>query len=330
MNFLRASPARLAMRPASSLLRLPTVAISWQLPLLNSFSTTTCTLLQSTAPSPFNSTGLSSPMKSSVLHTSRSQPLSLPARPKTSGLPVMGLARYYASGPTPTGMFPFKDLFKVLLSMIPLPIRVGLGIFSVAGFVLIAMYPTILLYLPLLLVPYLIYRRRQNILRDRAFRRAWDDLVGETAADTTASRVSAYTSEQLVAMVNDRLHVALRENAEYLRTELGLLNPKQLELGACENIDREVEDVQGQVAITTVLDFGLVSQESMQRVADVQAVIKSAMYEKVWEERPSETTSMKVTVTSNSGKAWEIFGVTHEDDAQHSKVIDIKPKSVRD
>ncbi|KAK9380181.1 uncharacterized protein V2V93DRAFT_371851 [Kockiozyma suomiensis] len=260
---------------------------------------------------------------SSILNLINSRPQKLSNNPT-----VLSTARYVSNrGPPPPPQFRFKDLANTILSFIPLPIKVAIGIFSLAFFVILAVFPSVMLYLPLLLLPYLAYRRRQNVLRDRAFRRAWDDLAGETAADTTSSRVLTYTSEQLVDMVNDRVRVAIREDGDFIMNQLGLSHPELLELGPCESIDREVQDMDAQVSVTSILRFGLLRRT--ERVAEVEAAIKSSMFEKVWTEVPSETTTMKITITTEFGKAWELYGMTHEKQ-ERSRIIDIKPSNVRD
>ncbi|KAK9368767.1 hypothetical protein V1509DRAFT_652996 [Lipomyces kononenkoae] len=248
--------------------------------------------------------------------------------------PIRGTARHFLSGRDPRKITPFTPLWE-LLALIPTPIKVFVGLFFSAGIVVFIAFPTIVFYLPLAILVWLTFRRRQLVLRDKQFQKVWDEMTSASAVETTREQVRKFDVGQLVRMVENRVNMAIKEDGDLAYEQLGLdpaRNRGKLFLGPCEESDREVRINDGYSEVTTILRFSLIRRGTSgrdERVANVTAAITSYLQYQVSKRTDLEKTAMKITIDS-LGKEWTIHGVTNDSEFSSDTVIDIKPRNVKD
>ncbi|KAK9241244.1 hypothetical protein V1525DRAFT_392545 [Lipomyces kononenkoae] len=247
---------------------------------------------------------------------------------------VQGTARHFLSGREPRKITPFTPLWE-LLELIPTPIKVFVGLFFSAGIIVFIAFPTIIFYLPIAILVWISFRRRQLVLREKQFQKIWDEMTSASAVETTREQVRKFDVGQLVRMVEKRVNMAIKEDGDLAYEQLGLdpaRNRGKLFLGPCEESDREVRINNGYSEVTTILRFGLIrhgSKGTEERVANVTAAITSYLQYQVSKRADLEKTAMKITIDS-LGKEWTIHGVTTDSEFSSDTVIDVKPRNVKD
>ncbi|KAK9452770.1 hypothetical protein V1511DRAFT_506934 [Dipodascopsis uninucleata] len=228
---------------------------------------------------------------------------------------------------------PTREALMALLQLIPPPLKVLFGMFLVATIVVFVSFPMLALYLPLGLFFYMMWKKRQLNIRGREFRRLFEEMVSQDAVDTSANKMRRLDVQELVAIVEDRVKQAIKEDGDFAYEQMNL-NPitdrNKLVLGPCESIDREERINSGFSDIITILKFGMLKQHrnGLERVADVTALIKSTLAHTSTSGKDSEKTSMKITVYSE-GKEWTIHGLSRQQsdfESGSGTVIDIKPR----
>ncbi|KAK9316018.1 hypothetical protein V1524DRAFT_428050 [Lipomyces starkeyi] len=263
----------------------------------------------------------------------RLRPLSR-SLPSQNPIPVQGTARYFLSGRDPRKITPFTPLWE-LLELIPTPIKVFVGLFFSAGIVVFIAFPTIIFYLPIAILVWITYRRRQLVLREKQFQKVWNEMTSASAVETTREQVRKFDVGQLVKMVENRVKMAIKEDGDLAYEQLGLdpaRNRGKLFLNTCEEVDREVRINAGYSEVTTILKFGLMrdgGNDQPERVANVTAAVTSYLQYQVSKRADLERTAMKITIDS-LGKEWTIHGVTTDSEFSSDTVIDVKPRNVKD
>ncbi|KAJ8100468.1 hypothetical protein POJ06DRAFT_196306 [Lipomyces tetrasporus] len=249
-------------------------------------------------------------------------------------IPVQGTARYILTGRDPRKITPFTPLWE-LLELVPTPIKVFVGLFFSAGIVVFIAFPTIIFYLPVAILFWITYRRRQLVLREKQFQKLWHEMTSASAVETTTAQVRKFDVAQLVHLVENRVKMAIKEDGDFAYEQLGLdpaRSRDKLFLSTCEEADREVRINAGYSEVTTILKFGLMrdgGHNHPERVADVTAAVTSYLQYQASKRADLEKTAMKITINS-PGNEWTIHGVTIDSELSSDNVIDVKPRNVKD
>ncbi|KAK9467774.1 hypothetical protein V1512DRAFT_191696, partial [Lipomyces arxii] len=224
---------------------------------------------------------------------------------------------------------PLLEFFRI----VPAPIKVTLALFVSSAVIVFVAFPTLMLYLPLLVLGWMFWRKRQNVKRQMRFQEQFMSMAKKQFSNTTANNFRSLEVADIVPMIEKRVDDEFRTDHDWICKELGMDPEKSrgsLHLGVCESADREFQILPPMSVVSTSLTFGLMqtaANGSSQRVGNVTAVIVSASQapgQSIMGTSERESSSMKITLESH-GKAVVLDGLHNNLNEENDTIIDVKP-----